>query len=160
MGDQEAQPIIAQLLIDSASNPDFQLEQGVLKYKGKLYVGSANNTRLNPVKALHDSAVGDHSGQRGSLFRIQSLFYWPGIKRDVVQFVQGCDTCQRNKHENVPYPGLLQPIPIPQQAWSHLTMDFIEQLPVSNGLDTILVIVDRFTKFSDFMGLTHPYSAK
>ena len=109
---------------------------------------------------MHDSAIGGHSGQKGCLHRIQALFHWPGLKRDVIQYVRSCDVCQRNKHENVPYPGLLQPIPVPQQAWSHLTMDFIEQLPPSHGFDTILVVVDRFIKFRHFIKLTHPYSAQ
>ena len=39
-------------------------------------------------------------------------------------------------------------------------MDFIEQLPLSHGFDTIFVVVDRFTKFSHFMRLSHPYSAQ
>lgn len=69
--------------------------------------------------------------------------------------------CQRSKHEeDVSYPELLQPIPVPQQAWSHISMDFIEQLPLSHGFDTILVAVDRLTKFSHFIRLTHPFTAQ
>ena len=132
----------------------------MLKFKDKLYVGSTSNIRSKVIKALHDSTVGGHSSQRGCLHRIQTLFYWPRIKQDVVTFVRSCDVCQRSKHENVPYPGLLQPIPVPQQAWSHISMDFIEQLPVSHGFDTILVVVDRLTKFSHFIRLTHPFSAQ
>ncbi|XP_071919012.1 uncharacterized protein [Coffea arabica] len=115
-GDIEAQQKIAQLLLDPNAVTDFQLDKGMLKFKDKLYVGAANNIRSKVIKALHDSAVGEHSGQRGCLRRIQSLFYWPGIKQDVVTFVRSCDVCQRSKHENVPYPGLLQHIPVPQQA--------------------------------------------
>jgi len=47
------------------------------------------------------------------------------------EFVKECPVCQKNKSENVPYPGLLQPLPILEMAWSHISMDFIEGLPKS-----------------------------
>ena len=82
------------------------------------------------------------------------------MKQAVIAYVQNCDTCQKNKAEHVPYPGLLQPISIPQQAWLHITMDFIERLPKSQGYDIVLVVIDRFTKSGHFIRLTHPFIAK
>ena len=61
------------------------------------------------------------------------------MKQEVIAYVQNCDICQKNKAEHVPYPGLLQPIHVPKQAWLHISMDFIEKLPKSEGYDTILV---------------------
>lgn len=74
------------------------------------------------------------------------------------QHVLKCHACQVSKHENVISPGLLLSLPISQQAWIHITMDFIEQLPLSARKDTIWVIVDRFTTYGHFIGLAHPYS--
>ena len=110
--------------------------------------------------ALHSSSIGGHSGQRMSWHRISSIFYWPELKQDVKKFVQTCDTCQRNKAEHIQYPGLLQPLPIPSQAWIHISMDFIEKLPLSQNFDTILVVVDRLTKYSHFLLLVHPFLAR
>ena len=128
-----AQDIIAPLSLDPNSNPSCSLENGLLKFKSRLYVGTVNETRIKIIKALHTLAVGGHSRQKGCLHQVNTLFYWPHMKNDVLQFVRTSDVCQRRKSENMPYPCLLQPIPVPTQAWSHLTMDFIEQLPLSKG---------------------------
>lgn len=51
----------------------------------------------------------------------------------MIAFVQSCVTCQKTKSENSPYPGLLQPLEVPNQAWTQLSMDFIDGLPKSEG---------------------------
>lgn len=68
--------------------------------------------------------------------------------------------CQKNKSENTPYPGLLAPLLVPTQAWTHVSMDFVEGLRKSQGKNVILVVVDRFTKYSHFLALSHSYTAK
>lgn len=74
-------------------------------------------------------------------------------------FVQSCAVCQQAKPEHVPYPGLLQPVQIPEHAWQVISMDFIEGLPRSASYNSILVIVDKFTKFAHFLPLSHPFTA-
>ena len=81
-------------------------------------------------------------------------------KRMLLLFVQECDVCQRSKPKHLSYPGFLQPIPIPQQAWSYISMDFIEKHPKSQGYDMILVVIDKFTKFGHFLLLTYPFTAR
>uniref|UniRef100_A0A0A9GF89 Integrase catalytic domain-containing protein n=1 Tax=Arundo donax TaxID=35708 RepID=A0A0A9GF89_ARUDO len=89
---------------------------------------------------------------------LKLVFYWPLMKVDVQNLVRECATCQRNKTENVHYPGLLQPLPIPDLAWSQITMDFIEGLPMSEHKNVILVVVDRLTKYAHFLALAHPFT--
>ena len=84
-------------------------------YKGKLYVGVASPFRNLILQELHSSPVGGHSGFLQTLQRIQQNFYWPNMRAFIKQYIRECETCQRNKSENVSPAGLLQPLPIPQQ---------------------------------------------
>lgn len=65
---------------------------------------------------------------------------------------------QSNKSDNSPLVGLLQPVPIPEGIWEEISMDFIIGLPNSHGKDTILVIVDKMSKYAHFIALSHPYT--
>ena len=69
----------------------------------------------------------------------------------VGDYVRSCTSCTCTKvMHHKPY-GLLKQLPIPGQPWESILMDFIEQLPMSEGFTAILVIVDRLTKQSLFI---------
>ena len=48
---------------------------------------------------------------------------------------------------------------IPTTPWIDVSLDFVEGLPKSQGYEVILVVVDRLTKYSHFVPISHPYSA-
>ncbi|GMI71757.1 hypothetical protein HRI_000845000 [Hibiscus trionum] len=81
------------------------------------------------------------------------------MKQQVKTHVLSCDVCQRTKDEHILKPGLLQPLPIPSQAWETISMDFIEGLPTSKKFNSILVIIDKYTKYGHFLPLAHPFTA-
>ena len=59
-----------------------------------------------------------------------------------MEFVQKCPICQRHKTDRTKKDGPLKPLPIPEKPFEWITCDFITGLPISNGYDAILVIVD------------------
>ena len=75
-----------------------------------------------------------------------------------MQHVQECSICQQNKIENIHPAGLLQPLPIPEQKWESVSMDFITGLPKVQGRDCLYVVVDRLTKFAHFFSISFDYS--
>ncbi|KAL0332800.1 UNVERIFIED_CONTAM: Retrovirus-related Pol polyprotein from transposon [Sesamum calycinum] len=153
------QTIVQAKTLYNLAFPDYSYEASILRRKRRMCVGSHGGIREKIIKSMHDSALGGHSGINGTYQRVKPLFYWPTLEGDVNTWVKECEVCQRSKHENIPYLGLLQPLPIPDQAWYCISMDFIEGLPPSEGKDSILVIVDRLAKYSHFLPLKHPYTA-
>lgn len=158
--DVDCQKLIEQLSLKQSEVSGYTFDHGLLRYKGKLYIGKEGGLRSRFLIQMHDSALGGHSGQQATYKRIKESFYWPGLKRDVEVMVKNCTTCKMNKADNQPYAGLLQPLPVPQQVWLEVGMDFIEGLPRSEGKNSIMVVVDRFSKYGHFIPLAHPYTVE
>jgi len=112
------------------------------------------------LKEFHSSPIGGHSGYLRTYKRLSENIYWEGMKRDVQDFVARCEICQKNKSQTLSPAELLQPLPIPHHMWDDVSMDFITGLPKSHMFDTILVVVDRLTKYAHFIPLSHPFNAK
>lgn len=114
----------------------------------------------NLLRDFHSSPSGGHSGYLRTYRRMAGTIYWKGMMKRVQDFVRACDTCQRQKYAATVLSGLLQPLPIPVLVWSEISMDFIVGLPKSNGFEAILVVVDRLSKYSHFIPLKHPFTAR
>ncbi|XP_020262255.1 uncharacterized protein LOC109838206 [Asparagus officinalis] len=79
-------------------------------------------------------------------------FWWHGMKRDMARSVAKCLVCQQVRAEHQRIIGLLQPFPIPEWKWQHVTMDFVTSLPRrTRQNDVVWVIVDRLTKSAHFI---------
>jgi hypothetical protein len=157
--DLVAQARLTKLVLSSPDEHGYELVQGLIRYKGRIWLGTNSALETKIISALHSSAVGGHSGTQATYQRVKRLFAWHGMKVSVTDFVRQCDVCQHAKHLNTHPGGLLQPLPIPAGAWRDITMDFVVGLPLSEGYNVILVVVDHFTKYAHFVPLHHPYSA-
>jgi hypothetical protein len=76
-----------------------------------------------------------------------------------IRHTSECVTCHQNKSKQTLPAGLLQPLPITEQTWEILSMDFITSLPKAQGKDGMFIGVDRLTKFTRFLAIPTDYSA-
>jgi hypothetical protein len=157
--DANAQCRLTELAIQSPDAHGYALHQGIIRFQGRVWVGSNFALKTKLISAFHSSAVGGHSGADATHQRVKRLFAWPGFKAQITDFVRQCDVCQHSKHSTAAPAGLLQPLPVPTGLWKDITMNFIKGLPLSDGYNSILVVVDRFTKFAHFIPLRHPFTA-
>lgn len=155
----QTKQLLASLCLNPEGEDGFQLVNGVIRFHGKIWLGHHPEAQQSVLLALHNSGVGGHSGITATYHRIKGLFAWPGLRKAVQTYVSQCEICQQAKVEHCKTPGLLQPLPVPLQAWHTVTMDFVEGLPKSGGYDTIMLVVDKFSKFAKFIPLTHPFTA-
>ncbi|GJX94432.1 putative reverse transcriptase domain-containing protein [Tanacetum coccineum] len=83
---------------------------------------------------------------------LKQLYWWPNMKVNIATYVSKCPTCSKVKAEHQKPSGLLIQPEIPEWMWEKITMDFVTKLPkMTNGYDTIWVIVDRLTKSAHFL---------
>ncbi|KAI2650785.1 Transposon Tf2-9 polyprotein [Labeo rohita] len=102
---------------------------------------------IDLIHSTHTSLGTGHPGVNNTLTLLSERFWWPTMARDVKQYVQGCKECAMSKSPRHLPAGKLHPLPVPNRPWSHLGVDFMTDLPSSDGNDCILVIIDRFSKF-------------
>ncbi|KAL0153155.1 hypothetical protein M9458_051542, partial [Cirrhinus mrigala] len=110
----------------------------------KHYVPQSLHPRV--LQWVHTSLSAGHPGISRTLHLTKNSFCWPTMTKDTTTFVKSCQVCAQSKTPKELPSGLLHPLPIPQRPWSHLSIDFITDLPPSNEFTTILVIIDRFSK--------------
>ena len=70
------------------------LEQGLVLYRGKVYILKNIKLQTEIIKLHHDSSVAGYSGQWKTLELILHNYWWLGITQKVNNYVSGCHKCQ------------------------------------------------------------------
>ena len=95
----------------------------------------------------HDnSPIAGHAGKHKTTELVARDYWWPGMSVFVRDYVDGCATCQLTKANNHPVHVPMAPNEVPNRPFSIITTDFITDLPICEGYDSIHVVVDRSTK--------------
>ncbi|KAK5773241.1 hypothetical protein PVK06_049546 [Gossypium arboreum] len=146
--------------VEKGENEDFGLNtEGVLCFRGRICVPKDSNLRQSILKEAHEGLCAMHPGGNKLYHDLRELYWWPGLKREVTEFVGKCLTCQQVKAEHQFPSGLLQPVKIPLWKWERVTMDFVSGLPLTpTKKDSVWVVVDRLTKSAHFIPVRTDYS--
>ena len=167
----ESDPVLGKTWMDPASLTDnwkqgqrfFRTEDGLLffrdeDFRPRLCVPLSHRNFVL-AEAHQSPPESGHAGPEKLWQTLSQKFYWKRMKNDITQFCNSCDVCQKTKPRNFTRYGHLTPNPIPSRPYQSVSMDFIVNLPWSEGHNAIHVVVDRLTKHATFTPTTTGLSA-
>ena len=135
-------------------------EDKVVYMEGRIYIPNNKDLKEEILREHHDPANVRHPGQHRIQELIKRTYWWPRLKEDIKKYVQGCVKCQQNKVQHQRKAEELHVLEIPKRPWQDISIDMIGPLPKSNGMDAIMVIVDRFTKMIRLKAITTNISSE
>ncbi|MBW0576923.1 hypothetical protein O181_116638, partial [Austropuccinia psidii MF-1] len=144
---------ILQELGKGKSIQDYSLDSSSKLFLFKDWVVVPNDPKieLRVPQKRHDSPLAGHHDQEKTLKPVKQDSHWSGMTQFIKDYVSSCQQCSRNKNIHHKKFVILKPLPILNGPLIFLSVDFITQLPLSNSFDSILVIVDRFSKMVVFI---------
>ena len=135
----------------------------MLRFKGRLWVPPEASVKAEILRRYHDDPLAGHFGVRRTEDLIQRHFHWKGMHAEIQEYVRSCAVCQRvvvKRHR--PY-GEMAALPAPTRPYSEVTMDFIVGLPPTlcglEDVDSIFVVVDRYTRMAKFFPVASTINA-
>ncbi|GKD31314.1 putative reverse transcriptase domain-containing protein [Tanacetum coccineum] len=136
-------------------------DDGEIYFFDRIWIPSVGGVRKLIMDEAHTSRYSVHPGADKMYYDLRDLYWWPGMKRDIAEYVSRCLTCSKIKAEHQKPSGFLQQPEIPEWKWEKITMDFVTKLPKSSsGHDTIWVVVDRLTKSAHFLPIREDYKTE
>ena len=148
-----------ELLDDWNVGPD-----GLLRHSGKIWIPRCEPLIQELLQRYHDDITAGHRGVRKTQAALKLKYTWRNLNNDVGEYISSCDVCQKAKsRRHQPY-GALRSLPAPKEPWKDWSMDFIVSLPWSKTadgkvVDSVLVLVDRFSKWAVYIATTQDCNA-
>ncbi|GBG87827.1 hypothetical protein CBR_g45983 [Chara braunii] len=134
----------------------YRIQEGYLlvhtRGKDLLCVPSDPQLRTRLLGEFHDAPSTGHFGVNRTIGRLRQRFRWSGLLGDVTRYCESCEVCRRCKSRNHRPYGELRPLPVSLRRREAIAMDITGPFPKhKTGVDGILTVVDRLTKFAMFL---------
>ena len=135
----------------SVHSQEWSVQDGLLYFHGRIYVPLTSDLCRHIVSIAHDTWIAGHAGRFKTLELVSRNYWWPNMSWYIGRYVATCDLCLQTKVQHQKPTGKLQPLPVPEECWDIMSVDFIVELPESGGYDAIMVVVDSVGKHAHFM---------
>ncbi|XP_068331433.1 uncharacterized protein [Pyrus communis] len=134
MNDAESQELIQVVLDRKKKDLRIRNSDGMLMQGNQMYVPNIEELKKDILDEAHVSAYAMHPRNTKMYHTIRPFYYWPGMKREIAEYVSRYVVCQQVKAKSKRPFGLLQPLPVPQWKWEDITMDFVYKLPYTQNV--------------------------
>src|SRR5713226_9294808 len=132
-------------ILQSLLKEEWSVQNGIVLKEGRIYVPKDDDLKWSIISQHHDTLPAGHPGRFKTLEMVKQQYWWPKMQKFIFDYMDGCAICQSTK--NLPNrPSVpLSPISPDDDAtpFSRVSLDFITELPNSEGFDAILVVVDH-----------------
>src|ERR1051325_10870451 len=129
-----------------------------MRFGDRVCVPDIAEIRKSILEEGHRSGLSIHPGATKMYGDLKKLFWWPGMKKEIAEFVYACLICQKSKIEHQKSSGLMEPLFVPDWKWDDISMDFVfGLLRTATNCDAIWVIVDRLTKSAHLIPMIMDY---
>ena len=133
-------------------------EDGLLYVGGRLVIPHELKVCELFYHLTHDTL--GHFGFDKSYESLRNSYYWPNMRRDLeIAYIPSCSECQHNKDRTAKLTGPLHPLPVPDDHFDSVTLDFIGPLPEEDGKDTILTMTDNLSTDIQLIAIHSSYTA-
>ena len=103
------------LLMGTDKSKDFARDtRGLVRYRGRICVPDDDELKRLILDEGHKSNLSIHPGMTKMYHDLKQLFWWHGMKKNIVDYVASCLTCQKAKTEHQRPPGLLHTLELPE----------------------------------------------
>ncbi|GKC69606.1 putative reverse transcriptase domain-containing protein [Tanacetum coccineum] len=113
-------------------------DDGGIYFFDRIWIPLVGGVRKLIIDEAHTTRYSVHPGVDKMYYDLRDLYWCPGMKRDIFEYVSKCLTCSKIKVKHQKPSGLLQQPKILEWKWEKITMDLVTNFSKSSsGYDAI-----------------------